>query len=89
MMLRATTLVRAVQPCLLAFIQTIQEAVARIEDHPLAYQQIIKDARRANLRRFPYGVWFRTHPEETIVFAVLAHKRDPRVAQKRSRGPMD
>jgi plasmid stabilization system protein ParE len=56
------------------FLQALQEAVRRIESHPLAYQKIIKENRRANMRRFPYGVWFQAHEEETIIFAVLVSR---------------
>lgn len=43
------------------FLAAIQTALDDISVHPATYPLIHRDARRALLRRFPYGIFYRMH----------------------------
>jgi toxin ParE1/3/4 len=64
------------------FTARIDETIAAIESNPLAFQILVDDARRANVPRFPYGVWY-VIAEQPIVIACLHHKRSAAVLQGR------
>ena len=57
------------------FVSKVEEALEMIESSPLLYPALIKDARRANMKRFPYGIWFKVE-EEPVVIACLHHRRN-------------
>ena len=71
-----------------AFLAAVQELFERLKENPQIYPRVIGEHRRASMRRFPYGVWYRAHPDETVVFAVLHHRLDPAISRNRSKGPM-
>lgn len=58
------------------FIQKVDETLSLIERNPLMYPKLIDEARRANIKRFPYGIWFKVEGEP-IVIACLHHRRNP------------
>ncbi|WP_083396581.1 type II toxin-antitoxin system RelE/ParE family toxin [Nitrosospira briensis] len=37
------------------FASKVEEALEMIESNPMLYPALVKDARRANMKRFPYG----------------------------------
>ncbi len=41
------------------FIDRVEETLERIGENPVGYAKKINDVRVANLRQFPYGLWFR------------------------------
>ena len=45
----------------------VKETVERIEDNPLMFPVILEGVRRANVARFPYGIWYRIRPDESII----------------------
>ena len=49
----------------------------RLAENPLQFPEIESEARRALLRRFPYGVFFTTAGHAVIVLAVLHLHRHP------------
>jgi plasmid stabilization system protein ParE len=57
--------------------------VQRIAATPLQFPEIQADVRRARLRRFPYGLFFRVLPEAVYVIACFHSSRDPLVWQSR------
>ena len=73
------------------FIEQVERAIGRISEHPLSHRKMVDDVRRANLNRFPYGLWYRIDPDGSIVIACLHHKRNPRLAsaraQQKPKGP--
>jgi plasmid stabilization system protein ParE len=71
------------------FIERVEQAIEAISEHPLSHRRIIEDVRRANLEQFPYGIWYRVDPDNSIVIACLHHKRSPALAKRRaaSRNP--
>jgi toxin ParE1/3/4 len=68
------------------FIQRVDEAIARIERNPLAQTMLVLDARRVNLKQFPYGLWYTVRESGEIVVACLHHRRDPRLVKDRMKG---
>lgn len=66
------------------FATAVEEAVARITENPLAFLRVRGETRRAILRRFPYGLYFRVLNDEVIVLAVVHGRRHPRKWQLRS-----
>lgn len=49
----------------------------RIADNRLRYQVLRRDARRAIVHRFPYGVFYRVETSSIVVFCVSHLQRDP------------
>jgi len=54
-----------------------------IESNPQLYPVLVKDARRANMKRFPYRIWFKVE-EAPVVFACLHHRRNPALIKGRA-----
>ena len=57
--------------------------VKRIVANPLRFPEMLADVRRARLRRFPHGLFFRTFDEGIFVIACFHSSRDPLVWQSR------
>ncbi|HEX9733000.1 MAG TPA: type II toxin-antitoxin system RelE/ParE family toxin [Thermoanaerobaculia bacterium] len=60
------------------FLEEAERVFRRIEDNPKLYQVVHLDVRRANLRRFPYSVYYVIHQNAIGVLAVHHNSRDPR-----------
>ncbi len=50
---------------------------------PEGFPAVLRDLRRARLRRFPYGLFYRVHPDALVVLACFHARRDPRRWQGR------
>lgn len=50
----------------------------RLTDFPYSSPELRRGARRANLRVFPYQLWYRVHDDTSVVeiIAVLHHRQD-------------
>jgi len=57
------------------------EKVAKHRDFGILVHQRL---RRANVRRFPYGVFYLVEADRTVVLGVLHGRRAPRIWQSRS-----
>jgi plasmid stabilization system protein ParE len=66
------------------FIATVEQVYSRISATPLMHQKIFQDVRRAVVRRFPYVVYYRPHPDRVEVIAVYHTRRDPAGWQARA-----
>lgn len=55
----------------------LEHAFDLIREHPEAYTLILPDVRRALVRRFPYGVFFRLRHERIEVEAIFHLRADP------------
>ena len=64
------------------FLDRVAETIDRIELNPDGYAKIINEGRRANLRQFPYSLWFEIK-ENVIVIACLHQRRDRVLARER------
>jgi toxin ParE1/3/4 len=67
------------------FLSRVTEAIENIGGHPRAYREVIRDVRRANMRQFPYALWFRLEGDAVII-ACLHAKRDEVLAKERALG---
>jgi plasmid stabilization system protein ParE len=67
----------------LEFLRAITAVFAAVRRAPLTYQRVQADTRRALVRRFPYGVFFRETETTIVVLAVVHTHRDPQVWQSR------
>lgn len=71
------------------FAERVDEAVAVIAANPLTFPKVIGDARRIGLRKFPYNLWYRVEPDESIVIGCIHAKRDARLARDRALGVIE
>ena len=69
-----------------AFLDEIESALNRVSIGPDRYPIIVRDARRALIRRFPYAIYFRVRERTLRVLAVVHQHRDPRVWRRRIGG---
>jgi plasmid stabilization system protein ParE len=60
------------------FEAELDAAFQRIAETPRQFRTVVRDARRAHLRVFPYEVWFREHEQLRIVevIAVVHDRQD-------------
>jgi len=65
------------------FAGAIGEAIQRIVSNPSAFPVVHDEIRRAVVRRFPFGIYFRIHAEDLVVLAVMHGRRHPRRWQSR------
>ena len=65
------------------FAGAIGEAIQRIVSNPSAFPVVHDEIRRAVVRRFPFGIYFRIHAEDLVVLAVMHGRRHPRRRQSR------
>jgi plasmid stabilization system protein ParE len=68
------------------FVSEVQRVFERIAANPLIHQEVFADIRKAVVRRFPYCVFYRPHPDRVEVLSVFHTSRDPSVWQGRA-GP--
>jgi plasmid stabilization system protein ParE len=52
------------------FVSEVDAALNRVVENPYQYQVLHRDARRAIVRRFPYGAFYRIEGDKIIVFCV-------------------
>jgi toxin ParE1/3/4 len=60
-----------------AFLESVEQALLAVEENPYQSPELYRDIRRALVKRFPYGVFFRIRPQEVRVLAILHLARDP------------
>jgi plasmid stabilization system protein ParE len=66
-----------------AFLEIVEQALSAVEESPLRFPVVHGDTRRALLKRFPYGVFFRLRTDRIKVVAVMHLSRNPERWQKR------
>jgi plasmid stabilization system protein ParE len=65
------------------FLGEVSRCFDQIQSAPRRFQPVRDEARRALLRRFPYGVFFVSDDRQVSVLAVLHMARDPALWQER------
>jgi len=65
------------------FLAAVSAAVESIQVKPELYPVVHRQTRRALLRRFPYGLYYRIMGEQVVVVACFHAKRDPKRWQSR------
>ena len=58
--------------------------LATISDNPCLYPMVHRDIRRVLIRRFPFGIYYRTGEEAIVVIAIMHGSRHPKRWQKRT-----
>jgi toxin ParE1/3/4 len=68
------------------FVEQVRTTLTRIGYNPFQYQVIkgTREHRRAPVHQFPFGIWYRVEPDESVVVACLAHRRDLSLARRRA-----
>ena len=66
-----------------AFLELVEQTLTAISENPLRFPLVYRDVRRALLRRFPYGVFFRVRPDRIRVLSIMHLSRDPNRWQRR------
>ena len=66
------------------FLDAVGKVMQSITENPELYAVIHRQTRRALVRRFPYGVFYRLVANEIIIVACYHAKRDPRGWQSRA-----
>lgn len=60
------------------FMDAVEQVFRAMVEMPGRFRVVHGDMRRAHVRRFPYGVFFRTHGEDVVVVGCFHGRRDPR-----------
>ncbi len=66
------------------FLAAVDATLSEIAAMPKRYPLVRGEARRALLRRFPYGIYFVASPGLVSVIACLHARREPRRWQERT-----
>ena len=66
------------------FVSAVDATVAGIAERPLAFPEVHGATRRAVIRRFPYGVYYRIADREIVILAVMHGHRHPQQWLRRS-----
>lgn len=66
------------------FLNAVQKVFNQIAEMPQLYPPVLADVRKAVVRRFPYCIYYRAHPDRIEVIAVFHTSRDPRIWQTRA-----
>jgi plasmid stabilization system protein ParE len=69
------------------FLERLNETITRIAQNPLQYALVVADVRRARLKKFLYGVWYRVKPDGSVVIACLHQRQDMKLARARASKP--
>lgn len=59
------------------FRESLRQLTNQIESNPEAFFIVEDRVRMAQVRNFPYGVYFELFETETVIFAVIHLSRDP------------
>jgi plasmid stabilization system protein ParE len=65
------------------FLEEILASFSTIEKTPRLYPVIHRKTRRALIRRFPFGIFYRIEPSAVVVVAVMHGSRNPRLWKSR------
>jgi toxin ParE1/3/4 len=71
------------------FVGRVRETIGRIAENPAGYARAMRDVRVANLRQFPYGLWFRIRDDGSVVIGCLHGRRDRVLAKERAAGILE
>jgi plasmid stabilization system protein ParE len=66
------------------FIDEYEILIGRLAENPHQFQIVRAGVRRAGMRRFPYGLFYRIRPDRIEVIACLHTSRNPNHWQRRS-----
>jgi len=65
-------------------VRAVDQVLVDVAEHPLRFPTLHRDIRRAFVRPFLYGVFFRDLPDRVRVIAIVHLRRHPRTWRRRS-----
>jgi hypothetical protein len=65
------------------FLAAVSTVIQSLETYPEGFPVVYRQTRRANLRRFPYSLFYRIVDDQIIVVACMPGRRHPRRWQSR------
>jgi plasmid stabilization system protein ParE len=66
------------------FLEEARAVLSFISETPLAYHVVHRRARRALMRRFPFGIFYLIEPDQVVVIGILHGSRDPNSWKRRA-----
>jgi len=66
-----------------AFLDLVEQTLKDVATRPRQFPQVYRDIRRATLKRFPFGVFFRLRKDRIRVLAVMHLSRNPQRWRRR------
>lgn len=66
------------------FLDEVFRSLQRVVEQPQSYSSVHRATRRALIRRFPFGVFYRIEADSIVVVAVMHGSRDPQRWKQRS-----
>jgi plasmid stabilization system protein ParE len=66
------------------FLDDVLVALDTISENPNIYPVVHRQSRRAVVRRFPFGIFYRVDEDSVVVLAVMHGSRHPRHWKKRT-----
>jgi plasmid stabilization system protein ParE len=66
------------------FVAEVQKVFDCVAANPLMHGVVFADIRKSVVRRFPFNVFYRPHPDRVEVLAVFHSSRDPSIWQGRA-----
>lgn len=84
-LLEAATWYESQQPGLgIRFFEDLDRVLSRIEESRGQFPIVYRDIRRALLRQFPFGIFFKTYEDQTVVIAIADLRRETGRWQRRT-----
>lgn len=65
------------------FLDEIEGALSAVSETPEMFPVVHRNTRRAWMRRFPFGLYYRIEEAKVVVLAVMHARRSPRRWQRR------
>jgi len=65
------------------FQSEVQTVISRLMDYPESGAVVLRDARRARVKRFPYDLVYKTRGETLIIVSVMHQRRRPGIWKDR------
>ena len=66
-------------------LRAVETSIQKIMRNPFQYQRLYRDARRARLGKFPYGLIYTVTDDEIVILSCFHGRRDPKRWQRRVR----
>ena len=60
-----------------AILEIIEQSLDGIQENPFRFPIAFRDIRKALLKRFPYGIYFRVRPDRIRILAIMHLSRNP------------
>jgi toxin ParE1/3/4 len=67
------------------FLDNLEEALHRVQQHPLLYRVVAPNIRKCKIKRFPLGIIFRIRVDCIEIIAIMHVRRKPGYWTKRAK----